>query len=190
VVRASSVRRREDLVAAATALIAERGVDGLRTRDAAARVGITHASLHYHFPTKDDLIRAVLNHVIGERMVSPLVTDESSATERLRGLLGGIGRQTRTEPAHVLVLKELHHYADRDDAARELLAPWFRRWREFLVGLVAAGQAAGEFDRGLDPEATASLLMLVILGLRLGGQLAPDLDNTVVDQLTSLLAAD
>ena len=47
------------IAAAARALIAERGFEGLRTRDIADRVGINIATLHYHVPTKEALIELV-----------------------------------------------------------------------------------------------------------------------------------
>src|SRR6188474_886097 len=51
--------RRPAIAAAARALIAERGFEGLRTRDIAERVGINVATLHYHVPTKEALIEIV-----------------------------------------------------------------------------------------------------------------------------------
>ncbi len=51
--------RRREIAAAARSLIAERGFEGLRTRDIAARVGINVATLHYHVPTKEALIGLV-----------------------------------------------------------------------------------------------------------------------------------
>ena len=58
-VREQSDVRRPAIAAAARALIAERGFEGLRTRDIAERVGINVATLHYHVPTKEALIEIV-----------------------------------------------------------------------------------------------------------------------------------
>src|SRR5437660_12286734 len=59
-----SERRRQELVQAASNQIAERRFEGLRTRDVAAEVGVNVATLHYYFPTKESLIRAVLDHAM------------------------------------------------------------------------------------------------------------------------------
>jgi AcrR family transcriptional regulator len=189
-VRVRAEERRRELIAVAAAIIAERGVDELRTREVAAQVSITHASLHYHFPSKTDLIRAVLDDVIGRQIVQPAVGHERSRTaaQRLRALLSTFTDTDGQEPQHVVVLKELHRYADRDDAARASLEPWFAGWRVFLVDLLATGQREGDFRADLDPAATASLIMLVILGLRLGGVLAPAADQALMDQIHRLLA--
>ncbi len=51
--------RRAAIAIAARALIVEKGVEGLRTRDIAQRVGINVATLHYHVPSKEALIALV-----------------------------------------------------------------------------------------------------------------------------------
>ena len=57
-------QRRQDLVLAAFELLAEKGFEGLRTRDVAARAGVNIATLHYYFPTKEALIGGVVEHVM------------------------------------------------------------------------------------------------------------------------------
>src|SRR3954463_15801276 len=57
--RAPNDDRRAAIARAARALIVEKGVEGLRTRDIADRVGINVATLHYHVPTKEALIELV-----------------------------------------------------------------------------------------------------------------------------------
>ena len=57
--RRDTDQRRLEIAAAARALIAERGFEGLRTRDIAERVGINIATLHYHVPSKEALVELV-----------------------------------------------------------------------------------------------------------------------------------
>ena len=57
--RENTADRRRAIAEAARALIVEKGVEGLRTRDIAERVGINVATLHYHVPTKEALIGLV-----------------------------------------------------------------------------------------------------------------------------------
>src|SRR3954470_5066072 len=64
--REQSGVRRSAIAAAARALIAERGFEGLRTRDIADRVGINIATLHYHVPSKEALIELVTETMIVE----------------------------------------------------------------------------------------------------------------------------
>ncbi|MDB5623159.1 MAG: TetR/AcrR family transcriptional regulator, partial [Devosia sp.] len=55
--------RRSAVALAARAIIVERGLEGLRTRDIAARVGINIATLHYHVPSKEALVALVAESV-------------------------------------------------------------------------------------------------------------------------------
>src|SRR3954463_6658983 len=57
--RAPNDDRRAAIAKAARELIVEKGVEGLRTRDIADRVGINIATLHYHVPSKEGLIELV-----------------------------------------------------------------------------------------------------------------------------------
>src|SRR5229473_6811702 len=84
-----SERRRQELVHAAFNQIAERGFEGLRTRDVAAEVGVNVATLHYYFPTKESLIRGVLDHAMSRFRTS---LPHGSQPGQLRSYL----RATRT----------------------------------------------------------------------------------------------
>lgn len=52
--------RREDIITAAAVAYGELGYHGSSLREIAKRVGISHAGLLYHFPTKEALLAAVL----------------------------------------------------------------------------------------------------------------------------------
>lgn len=56
----SGRKRREEILAAAFEHFAEYGYHGASMREIAASTGVTHAGLRYHFPSKEDLLLAVL----------------------------------------------------------------------------------------------------------------------------------
>src|SRR2546430_12004654 len=103
--RKTAEPRRDELVRAAYGLLAERGFEGLRTREVAGAVGVNVATLHYYFPTKEDLIKAVVGHAM-TRFQSTLAT-EGSAMERLRGHFRGLRRLGHDEPELFRVMAEL-----------------------------------------------------------------------------------
>ncbi len=57
---------RERIVAAAVALVDAEGLAALSTRRLAAELGVSGPSLYNHFATKDALLDAVIDHVLGE----------------------------------------------------------------------------------------------------------------------------
>src|SRR5260370_20987092 len=72
--------RQQALVLAEFNQIAERGFEGLRTREVAAGVGLNIATLHYYFPTKEALIRGVVAHAM-DRFRSTLAPHGSPADQ-------------------------------------------------------------------------------------------------------------
>src|SRR5205809_67708 len=65
--------RRGALVRAAYNQIAERGFEGLRTREVAGEAGVNIATLHYYFPTKEKLIEGVVEHELDSDEVAAMV---------------------------------------------------------------------------------------------------------------------
>src|SRR5262245_26152052 len=57
--RESGEDRKRAIADAARQIIVEKGLEGLRTREIAQRVGINIATLHYHVPTKEALVELV-----------------------------------------------------------------------------------------------------------------------------------
>lgn len=55
---------RERILDAAERLFAERGFDGTSIRDVTTEAGVNLAAVHYHFGSKEDLVREVLRRVV------------------------------------------------------------------------------------------------------------------------------
>src|SRR5205814_8473854 len=106
--------RREALVLAAYRLLAERGFEGLRTRDIAGAVKINVATLHYYFPTKEALVRAVVGHAFS-RFRATLVPSGRTTT-LLKAHFGGPRRLGRAGPEPFAVVGGLARRAARREA--------------------------------------------------------------------------
>jgi AcrR family transcriptional regulator len=63
---------RARVLQAALELFAERGFAATSTRELSERLGFTKAALYYHFKTKDDLLAALIQPVVGQ--LSALIT--------------------------------------------------------------------------------------------------------------------
>ncbi|OYU35762.1 MAG: TetR family transcriptional regulator [Novosphingobium sp. PASSN1] len=63
-----SARTRLRLVEAAIDCLVEGGYAGLTTQAVAERTGASRGSMHHHFPTRMDLVEAVVEHVFYQRM--------------------------------------------------------------------------------------------------------------------------
>src|SRR2546423_1774485 len=105
--------------------IAKRGFEGLRTREVAGAVGVNIATLHYYFPSKEDLIRGVVGHAMS-RFQSTLSAGGTPA-ERLRAHFRGLRRLSRDEPELFAVMGELMLRSARDPALADII----RRTNEY-----------------------------------------------------------
>jgi AcrR family transcriptional regulator len=58
------VGRSGEILVLAQTLLIEQGLASFSMRSVASGIGMTLAALQYHFPTKDDLVRAMINHKV------------------------------------------------------------------------------------------------------------------------------
>jgi AcrR family transcriptional regulator len=170
-------------VKAAYDRIAEAGFEGLRTRDVAAEVGINVATLHYHFPTKEALIRGVVQHAM--RKFAATLPREGTPAEQLRGHFTALRTLLRDEPRLWAVLGELALRAQRDPAIAAIVGTSDDAWHRKMGDMLARGIDAGELDARLDPDRAASLVVAAIRGATLPtqGTLGPRRLDETFDQL-------
>jgi AcrR family transcriptional regulator len=173
--------REEALVEAAFNQIAERGFEGLRTREVAAGVGLNIATLHYYFPTKEALIRGVVAHAM-ERFRSTLAPHGSPA-DQLRNHLRAVRKLLRDEPEVGAVMGELALRSARDEALARIMADAFQAWQRTLRGLLARAARDGYLARELDNDDVAALIMATLTSLTLPSTASADRSDGAFRQL-------
>lgn len=153
---------REALVLAGYTQLAERGFEGLRTRDVAAQAGVNVATLHYYFPTKEALVRGVVGHTLG-RFRSTLPAAGSPGTQ-LRGHFQGLRRLARAEPELFAVMGELALRARRDPAVAAILRETDDVWHAAVGGLLRRARKEGAIDAGAAVDDVAGLIVAALSG--------------------------
>lgn len=142
--------RRDEIVAEATRLFAERGYEGTSMGDLAACVGLRKASLFHHFESKDTLYATVLTQLVdsvGAAMFAAMAA-EGSFVERLDRLSEAITGILGAEPhAARLLMREA---MDWGPVVRTDLGVRIQAVLEAAVEFVSAGQREGVFDPALD----------------------------------------
>jgi AcrR family transcriptional regulator len=157
--------RRRALVAAAYRRIASDGFEGLRTRDVASDVGVNIATLHYYFPTKEALIRAVIGYAIS-RFHDTMPT-EGSAVDQLRGHLHALVELLKTDQELWAVMGELVLRAPRDPELGQIFRQTDGFWHRTLRELIEQAIQQGAITPALDAEGMTSLMIVAIKGLSL-----------------------
>lgn len=156
-------QRRLDLVEAAYAVVAEKGLEGLRTRDVAARAGVNVSTLHYYFDTKEALLVALVDHV-RDKFSGPRPTRRSAGGSALRAHFEGAWRTFQATPHLSTVLQELVLRSRRDAATRAAFRSLHNDWNGIVEELLRAAVTAGELRADLDPRAGARAVTSFIMG--------------------------
>jgi AcrR family transcriptional regulator len=164
-VETTKEKRRQELVVAAFNQIAEHGFEGLRTRDVAAEVGVNIATLHYYFPTKESLIRGVLEHAMG-RFRSTLAPHGSPA-DQLRNHLRAVRKVLGEEPELGTVMGELALRSSRDKAMATLMTEMYDAWHATMRGLLRRAVKAGHLRPEIDSDGVAALVVASLTAMTL-----------------------
>jgi AcrR family transcriptional regulator len=155
--RESGDDRRLAIAAAARAIIVEKGLEGLRTRDIAARVGINVATLHYHVPSKEALITLVAESLRADFKAQGLRQDRQGKTalQVLHLEFDDFREIVNDMPELIIVLTEMVERARRDPAIAEIITPLYDYWRLQFVEIFRRGVEDGSFRNDIDPAAAA-----------------------------------
>ncbi|WP_434418589.1 TetR family transcriptional regulator [Nannocystis pusilla] len=158
--RPGADERRAALLAAAYATIADLGLEGLRTREVAARAGVNIATLHYHFGSKEDLVVAVIAHV-RERFVA---AGARAGGDGVAAHLAAAGELFRDDPQLGRVMLELVLRGQRDRAARTAFRSLHDFWAGMIEALLRDGVARGELRQDLDARAGGRVVTSFVMG--------------------------
>lgn len=144
--RIPAAERRAALVEAAIRVVAREGIAHATTRAVVAEAGMSLASFHYAFESRDELIDEVIRTVV-EREQQAIVPDEIDGDGDLRSILeAGLLRyldHLRTEPARELAMLELTLYALRSPERHPLAALQYARYTELAADALDVAAAAG-----------------------------------------------
>lgn len=136
---------RAAILAAALALFSERGFEGAAMRDIAARAGVEHSALRYHFTDKASLWRAALSdliaHMNAEMAASWRASRGRPAVERFKRFLRDYVRYCARHPEHARIMVQ-EASGDNDRVAwiaDQIVKPQHRGLGAVLENLMAEG---------------------------------------------------
>jgi len=178
------------LLAAGRDLYADAGAAGLSVRRITDKAGVNLGMFHYHFRTKDQFVRRLLQAMYDEMFASlELAAAAGSPRDALGAALKVLGRFGR-ENGRLLRRLVADALAD-EPLALEFLRANMPRHIGVIVGLVVAGQRAGELRRMAPLQALAFLAGSVAAPVLIGGAIAEHaLVPGVTIDLAALIASD
>lgn len=165
--RRSDLSRRS-LIAAASQVINNRGIQGLRVREVAAEAGMSPAAVLYHYPDNADLLLAVHRAVVEDYLDLRRSTKDSVSDPREQMTkVFESGIPALTESTAIRLLFELHGLARQDAAHAALMTSLWTLEVSIYVEIIEAGVAAGVFTPNHSPEDIAVSLLGLEDGLAL-----------------------
>jgi len=170
--------RRDQMLVAASHLIAERGFADTRIADVAERVGASPALVIYYFGTKDSLLTEALRW--SERSfyaaVEEMLQETPALRDRIENLVTACLPVADEIPDDWGLWFDLWAQAFRHPEVKKDRVALDQQWRDLLARVVRAGVANGEID-DLDVEAFTVMWSALLDGLVV--QVA--LDDPLVD---------
>jgi AcrR family transcriptional regulator len=163
--RRASSDRRAAILDAAIAVIARRGVRGLRVEQVAAEAGVAVSLIYYYFDSRNGLVRATLEHANERAATRAADGGTASGRERAAASLlaelddGGHVRDTSVVWGEVLAS------AVFEPALRDQLREASETWSALVSAAIAEGVADGSVGGDVDPRACAERLTALVDGL-------------------------
>lgn len=169
--------RRRRILAAAIAVLRERGFSGTRVADIAATAGTSPALVLYHFSSLADVLVAALESVEDEYYAALAAYDDSDPVDRLVRM-AVLSSESGPAFGDWKLWLEVWVRGLHDDRVDELRRISDQRGRDTIQEVIEAGVAAGQF-RVEDPARTTLRLTCLMDGLAVqavlgGAGLTPD----------------
>lgn len=162
---------------AAVELMAEIGIDRVRTRAIAERAGVNQALVHYHFRSVSALIMEAAEHAMLLELGPAMEALSSGARldDGIKALLEWIENAAPRTPGS-RILAEAMVKATRDPAYRRWTRKASQRFRRMVLDRLTVARDNHEIDPALDLGATATLLAAAFDGLLFHRLVDPKLD--------------
>jgi AcrR family transcriptional regulator len=164
--------RREQIIEAATGVIAEQGIQALSLSAIEQRAGMVRGQLTYYFKTKEDILLAVFDRLLRrmhQRMLEAVERGHfvcpESGWEWVRVIMEMVLTQPPPDPEFgCLQYTFLAQVGHREDF-RHRLATLYESWRSNMALGLAQDQARGLLARRASPRALATLVQALLHGL-------------------------
>lgn len=155
---------REQLLEAAAEVFSEQGYVGASISAIADRAGVTSGALYKHFESKADLLLHVVERAIHGIPISDKLAGGGRTTRRFFAQLVSVYADPSVRRLRRLAI-EIHAAASRDKEAAELLLAFNERTRAALRERLERCAESGAISAAVAPSRTASLLLVLVMGL-------------------------
>ncbi|MER5740958.1 MULTISPECIES: ScbR family autoregulator-binding transcription factor [unclassified Streptomyces] len=151
-----AIRTRNAVLTAAAEVFARRGYEAANIAEILAQAQVTKGALYFHFASKEELARGVLEHAVTGKVDHPVKVQALVDTALL------LAHRLPNEP----VLRGAARLAADQGAGAFFGGPW-PLWTALTSEQLIEAKAAGEVYDYVDPAETAEVLVGAFTGLQL-----------------------
>lgn len=166
------MKRRDQILNLAIELIQERGGLGWSYEDISSEVGIRKASIHYHFPKKEDLIIESTRTYIVRSIdhIERTLKHANHLKEKIASIANCYRQVFCQKDKLCLCLALSQHCSNQDVNLIELIKGFFQTMHQMLHDILKEGKEIGEVKTEIDPESMATTILALLQGLLLLGE--------------------
>jgi TetR/AcrR family transcriptional repressor of nem operon len=159
---------RDQIIDKAFQLMLQRGLNGFSYRDISEPLGVKNAAIHYHFPSKMDLIKALIdeNHQVLRRSTSEFMAYGGPARPQLEGLFAFTMNQCQCGRPICMVGALAVDYDDLSDDVKNANDRFMKDSVSWLTRVMEIGRDQGELSYDGDPMSKAVSILAMIQGAR------------------------
>jgi len=159
---------REQIIDKAFQLMLQRGLNGFSYRDISEPLGVKNAAIHYHFPNKMDLIKALIdeNHQVLRRSTSEFMAYGGPARPQLEGLFAFTLNQCDCGRPICMVGALSVDYDDLSEEIKDANDRFMRDSTNWLSKVMETGREQNEFSFDGNAKSKALSILATIQGAR------------------------
>ena len=166
--------RQLEIITAAGEILSEKGINGLTTKNLAAKMGFAESALYRHFKNKEDIIITMLNYLAADMDMrfKNCLTDIEGAELQLKELFNNQFEFFKKNP-HFLVAIFSDGLLEESKNINKAIIEIMAVKKNYLLQIIKQGQQGGDFTSNLSADELVHIMMgslrLHILQWRMSG---------------------
>jgi TetR/AcrR family transcriptional repressor of nem operon len=188
---------RDRILAAGAEVVGKKGFNGAGLAEILQVAGVPKGSFYHYFTSKEDFGVALIERARDEYLESlrPIVSDRRrGAIQRLRDVFEQTREECRSNGPTVecIIPKLALETSNLSEPVHAAVRCAYQQWNALLAQVIREGQAAGEIDRGHDPDRLAGIHVMLWEGAAVRMQIdrsVQPLDDFLAFAFDSLLRA-
>lgn len=164
------MKREDEIRKAAYDILGTKGLEELHARTVAKMVKINHATVHYYFPTREDLIIAVAEYALHQLIRDRMQFQHSAKTprEKLEAEIALAEAYCRPQSRFIKVLGGLYVAGVAMPKVKTKVGAIWAEWRSLVAEQV---KTSGNAIAATSPYRDADLLLATLFGLGLASHM-------------------